>query len=181
MSRLLVLLEAKRIVEELGYLPLAIEQAAGYIHQSIHGLLGFLSIYQSNQQRILNRTIPLGYSKSVATTWQVSFETLQKQSPHALQLLTLFAFLNPDEILVEFLQAGKEGLDEQLKQLVADPCIFDELLASLSNFSLIQRFQQSWLRHRTVHFPFQKPRQDLAHIVVMFDQLGQQNAHVVNG
>jgi tetratricopeptide (TPR) repeat protein len=57
-------------------------------------------------------------------------------------LLTLFAFLNPDEILVEFLQAGKEGLDDRLKQLVADPCIFDELLTSLCNFSLIQRFQQ---------------------------------------
>ena len=135
-------LEAKRIVEELGYLPLAIEQAAGYIQQSLHGIFGFRSIYQSNQRRILNRPVSMDYSKSVSTTWLISFKTLRNDKPDALQLLNLFAFLNPDEILVNFLHAGKEGLDEKLKYLVADPCIFDELLMSLTNFSLIQRFQQ---------------------------------------
>ena len=64
------------------------------------------------------------------------------KNPDTIHLLTLFAFLNPDEILVEFLQAGMEGLDEQLKRVVADPCIFDELITSLCDFSLIQRFQQ---------------------------------------
>ena len=74
------LLEAREIVEDLGYLPLAIEQAAGYIQQSISGILGFRSIYQSNKQHILNRSISLD-SKSVSSTWLLSFKTLQARTP----------------------------------------------------------------------------------------------------
>jgi tetratricopeptide (TPR) repeat protein len=84
----------------------------------------------------------LDYPKSVSTTWLISFEDIRNRSQDAIQLLTLFAFLNPDDILVEFVQAGKEGLDEHLRSLIADPCVFDELLALLSNFSLIQCFKQ---------------------------------------
>lgn len=137
-----ITLEAKQIAQDLGCLPLAIEQASGYIRESFHGILGFRSIYQSNQKRILDRTVSLDYPKSVSTTWLISLEDIRNRSPHALELLTLFAFLNPDDILVEFLQAGKETLDEGLRNLITDPGVFDESLALLSNFSLIQCFKQ---------------------------------------
>jgi tetratricopeptide (TPR) repeat protein len=139
-----ILSEAKQIVQDLGYLPLAIEQAAGFIRESSVGIAEFHSIYQSNQKRILKRPVgSLDYQESVSTTWLISFKTLQNSNPDALQLLTLFAFLNPDQILVDFLQAGKKGLGEQLEDLIADPYILHEMLTSLSNFSLIQRFQQN--------------------------------------
>jgi tetratricopeptide (TPR) repeat protein len=139
-----ILSEAKRIVQDLGYLPLAIEQAAGFIRESPFGIAEFHSIYQSNQKDILKQPVgSLDYQESVSTTWLLSFKSLQNSNPDALRLLTLFAFLSPDQILVDFLQAGKEGLGAQLKDLIADPCLLHEMLTSLSNFSLIQRFQQN--------------------------------------
>ena len=144
--------EARLIVEELGCLPLAIEQAARYIQQSLDGIFDFRSIYQSNQRRILDRPGSLEYSKSVSTTWLLSFEMLKRKCPDALTLLNLFAFLNPDDILVDFLRAGIGGLSEHVKSLVTDPYKFDELLAALSDYSLIHLFQgkKSLSMHRLV-------------------------------
>ena len=60
------------IVEELGFLPLAIEQAAAYISQICsHNVLKFLSRYNENRATIHKRVPPAGgrqYSYSIATT-----------------------------------------------------------------------------------------------------------------
>ena len=117
--------EAKKIVKELGYLPLAIEQAAGYIRTSSDGITGFLSVYNSNRKQILNRPGPRSYPTSVAATWQLSFNKIRRENPKALELLNLFAFLNPDEIMVGFLQAGKECHDESIRYLLSEPCVFN--------------------------------------------------------
>lgn len=147
--------EAEEIVKELGYLPLAIEQAAGYIRESCCSILVFREIYRSHQQTLLSRC-PRGskfaYSESIATTWLLSLQKLQKEGPNATKLLTLFAFLNPDEILIEFLQSGSAGLDEPLKSLIMNNCALNELLTSLADFSLIRRYQggKSIAMHRLV-------------------------------
>ena len=53
-------------------------------------------------------------------TWQISFDLIRQntKSPDAALLLQLLAFLNPDLILLEFLQAGSNGLDESLRKLL---------------------------------------------------------------
>ena len=45
---------------------------------------------------------------SVATTWRLSFEQVQHTNVNAAQLLRLLSFLNPDVILTDFLEAGKQ-------------------------------------------------------------------------
>ena len=134
--------EARMIVEQLGCLPLAIEQAAGYIQQSVDGIFDFRSTYRLNEQRILgHRRVSLEYPHSVSTTWLLSFERLRDKYPDALILLNLFAFLNPDEILIDFLRAGTRSLDGPIRSLVADPYIFNGLVASLGDYSLIRPYQ----------------------------------------
>jgi hypothetical protein len=60
-----ILPEANRIVQDLGYLPLAIEQVAGFIRESPFGIAEFHSIYQSNQKDILKRPVgSLDYQES---------------------------------------------------------------------------------------------------------------------
>lgn len=41
--------EAIKIVEELGFLPLAIEQAAAYIRESLKDIFKFLPVYSLNR------------------------------------------------------------------------------------------------------------------------------------
>ena len=56
-----------------------------------------------------------------------------------MALLRLFAFLNPDGILIEFLQAGTSGLPAVFRDLIESSFVFNDALRDLQMFSLIQR------------------------------------------
>jgi tetratricopeptide (TPR) repeat protein len=130
--------EATKIVSLLGYLPLAIEQAAAYIREISKNIFNFIKRYTT--ARILFDKKPQKgiryYSESVATTWRLSFEKCNSDTSNLLRLL---AFLNPDGILIEFLEAGISGVDEKLQQILPDSERFDLALSELERFSLIKR------------------------------------------
>ena len=151
--------EAGKIVQELGCLPLAIEQAAAFIRESKRPIDAYLPLYQKNRsiRQKLQKWTPKGnrkYHYSIATTWQMSFDLVRwdAESPHAALLLQLLAFLNPDIILLEFLQAGSNGLDENLRNLLNDTMELEEALRVLAQLSLIKRIQDGrgiWI-HRLI-------------------------------
>ena len=75
-------------MEELGFLPLAIEQAAAFIREASKNIFAFLDTYRSHQKELLAR-LPKGnldYTDSVATTWLVSLEALRAQNEKAVTL-----------------------------------------------------------------------------------------------
>jgi len=88
---------ADRLATELGYLPLALEQAAAYIQQQRWTLDRYLERFAQYRAVLLAKRQPGGtdYPDSVATTWQITVEHL---SPTALTLLRLLAFLAPDPL-----------------------------------------------------------------------------------
>lgn len=144
--------EAVKIVTELGFLPLAIEQAAAYIREASNDIFTFLQMYKLHRKE-LHKRMPSGnwdYESSVATTWQLAFGVIENENPHAAKLLQLFAFLNPDLILIEFLQAGVEGLFDDLRELVLCQLDFQEALFVLERFSLIKRTHDGIIIHRLV-------------------------------
>ena len=133
--------EAIEIVQELGYLALAIEQASAFVRETSRNLFKFLPSYRSDRRRHHQRR-PRGnwkYSESVATTWRMSFEQVEQNSEHASLLLRLLAFLNPDGIYLEFLEAGKEALPKNLRAMAEDEDLLYEALGELERFSLIRR------------------------------------------
>jgi tetratricopeptide (TPR) repeat protein len=137
------IIEATAIVEELGYLALAIEQAAAYIREEAKDIRKFLPRYRSDRKRFQKRT-PTGnwvYKESVATTLALSFETLRKKDSLVARLLQLFSFLNPDGILIDFLVAGKQGLDDELRGVIEDPFALEGAIFLLEQFSLIRRLE----------------------------------------
>jgi tetratricopeptide (TPR) repeat protein len=145
--------EAQKIVEEVGFLPLAIEQAGAYIREASKDIFKFLPSYKNNPKTHHNR-VPKGnwkYAKSIATTWRLSFQQVEQNNKAASKLLQLFAFLNPDGILVDFLEAGKEGLDGDLREIINDSDILFEALSELERFSLVQRQVREDGQQITIH------------------------------
>ena len=67
---------------------------------------------------------------------------MTRNCPEAARLLHLFAFLNPDKILLEFLQAGSRALDENLQAVVTNSLLLDKSLSILQRFSIIKRDHQ---------------------------------------
>ena len=149
--------ETKNVVEELGRLPLAIEQAAAYIRETGRNINDYLVAYRESRdnRKILHNWIPDGiwnYERSLATTWKISVDLIDKKCPEAVRLLHLFAFLNPDIIMLDFLRDGAKALDEDLQVVVVDTLKLDSVLLHLQRFSLIKRMYggQSIQIHRVV-------------------------------
>jgi len=102
--------EARRIVEKLGYLPLAIDQAGSYLSMLQKPLHAFLPLFKENFNKTLSKKPPSAvwqYGEETAvTTWEISFKAIQERDPQAANLLLLCSFLANDDIGVDFLYRG---------------------------------------------------------------------------
>jgi hypothetical protein len=146
--------QANQVVKALGYLPLGIEQAAAYVREVAGDFATFLNDYQRNRRDVY-QWVPQGnrfYPYSVATTWSMSFNIIKNNNSQAAELLRLLSFLNPDGILIDFLQSGAEALQEDLQKLVSNRIDMSKALIELENFSLLKwnRLSKTLLIHRLV-------------------------------
>lgn len=135
---------AEALAQDLGRLPLALEQAAAYVVGKAVSFADYLASYKRHRLRLLNRSEPLigEYPDTVATTWHLNFEEV-KRSPPAVALLRFSSFLAADAIPTELLIEGAPLFDPKLARVVkdakADPVVIGELLEPLLRFSLIRR------------------------------------------
>jgi tetratricopeptide (TPR) repeat protein len=135
---------AERLARELDGLPLALEQAAAYIAAG-KGLKirSYLESYRTGGLKRLEARRPAlgGYPRSVVSTWAANFELVQKESPAAVDVLRLSAFLAPDAIPFELLTGGARELGPPVEQALigaVDPLLVLDLLRPLGRFSLIR-------------------------------------------
>ncbi len=142
---------ADKLAQALGDLPLALEQAGAYIDATGQTLPAYLELFRAHHARLLARgATSTDYPDSVATTWDISFAEVRRQSPHSEPLINLLAFFAPDDIPLDIITAGAEHLPEPLNTAVTDPITLDEAIAPLRRYSLIERDGQMLSLHRLV-------------------------------
>ena len=148
------------LAEELGDLPLALEQAGAYIEEEDISFSDYLELLMLRRRELLRH--PIDYPDTVATTWELSFHEVQGQSTAAADLLYLCAFLAPDDIPVKIFQKGVEHLPERLARAVEDTLAFNTVKGTLRRYSLatIDEERNTLTIHRLVQ-------------AVMRDQLSQ--------
>jgi tetratricopeptide (TPR) repeat protein len=135
---------AASIVEAVGGLPLALDQAAAYIEETGCSLSDYLKIYETRHWDLLQRRGELvsdltDHPEAVATTWSLSFQKVAQKNKAAAELLRLCAFLAPDAIPEEVISGGASKLGKILAPVAADPLQFNEALGVLRKYSLIKR------------------------------------------
>ncbi len=125
---------AEQLAAELGYLPLALEQAAAYIRTKAARFQAYLASFQRQRLSLLNKADPrLGnYPTSVARTWALNFQEVE-HDPVAADVLRVSAFLSPDAIPLELLTGGASQLGPVLAAALAseDPLALNEALEPL--------------------------------------------------
>jgi tetratricopeptide (TPR) repeat protein len=128
------------IANDLGRLPLALDQAGSYIRYIARNYTTFHDQYQKNHREILSWVpkVNRAYSHSVATTWSLSFSALNHVFQMSAKLLRLLSFLNPDVISTRFLTEGAAALHHDLAQLVRTPIEFQKAITELERFSLVK-------------------------------------------
>jgi tetratricopeptide (TPR) repeat protein/DNA-binding XRE family transcriptional regulator len=170
---------ARELVTTMGGLPLALDQAGAYIEETGCGFAGYLHRYQQQRRHLLARRggIPGDHPHSVVATLGLACQQVAQQHPAALDLLRFCACLYPDAIPEELLLAGAYHLGPVLGPVVADLSLFDEDLATLRRFSLVQRQPEphTLSLHRLVQVILQEEMSEQEHAT-----LQQRAVHLLN-
>ena len=105
-----------RIVQELGYLALAIAQAGAYIKKGECGLRDFLALFQKHRKDLLGNDAYRGareYDRAVYATWEMSYNALAKMNDEgaraALEILNIVAFFHHENIAVDIFRRAAES------------------------------------------------------------------------
>src|SRR6266487_1798327 len=132
---------ARAICEEVGGLPLALDQAGAYIEETRCSLSDYQQRYQSHRAWLLQRRGGLvpDHPDAVAATWSLAFEKVEQANPAAADLLRLCAFFAPDAIPEEIITEGAANLGPLLEPVASDPTDLDEAIRALGAYSLMHR------------------------------------------
>jgi tetratricopeptide (TPR) repeat protein len=149
---------AKKLVAELGYLPLALEQAGAFLSSTKTRFKDYFAAFQNRRLELLNKSKPVvgNYPESVMTTWAMNFQEVEHTSSAAADLLRFSAFLHPDAIPLDLIAAGAIDLGPAisiaLSNAHSDPVVINEVLEPLTRFSLIRHdiASHSYRVHRLV-------------------------------
>jgi len=142
---------ADALAEELGDLPLALEQAGAYIETTGTTLTDYQELFRSRRKELWgDESPPLDYPDSVATTWSLAMDEVRVKSQEAADLLNLCAFLAPDEIPLEMLGEGAEHIPEPLASTASDRLAMNRAIRVLRRYSLIDVSDESLSVHRLV-------------------------------
>jgi tetratricopeptide (TPR) repeat protein len=133
--------DAQAIVDVLGGLPLAIDQAGAYIEEARCSLSRYLSLYQTHRKELLQQrsTLPSDHPEPVATTWKLSFERVEQANLAAADLLRICAFLDPDTIPEDIFLKGASELGPVLRPVAADLFQLNAACKELLTNCLIRR------------------------------------------
>jgi hypothetical protein len=141
---------ADKLAAELGDLPLAAAQAAGYLEQTDLPAADYLRRFREHRATLLVRGDVVGYHGRVDTTWSLSLERLTCEDPAAVQLLELAAFLAPEPVPLTLFTGRPELLDEPLRSVAADPDTLADTVGALVGYSLARRHPDGFQLHRLV-------------------------------
>jgi len=81
----------------------------------------------------------LGYQGQLDTTWTLLLDRPRRDSPAAVTLLQLAAFLAPESISLRLSTGHQELLDEPLRTTAADPDALADTLGVVVGLSLARR------------------------------------------
>ncbi len=139
------------LAQELGQLPLALEQAAAYAAATGCSPGTYLDLLHSSRQALLQREQPPeGYQRTVTTTWGLAMTEARAECAAAAGLLNLCAYLAPDEIPLSLIQEGAEFYPEPLAAAARDPLLLHDAVAALRRYSLVTVHQEALSLHRLV-------------------------------
>ena len=144
--------EPAALVEDLGGLPLALEQAASYLEATgvTAGVYRRLLDGVDTEGDILDETegsSGTGYGRSVAKTLSVAFEKL---SPPARRLLRLCALAAPEPVPEWLFREAGDLLPDSLADTVEDDVAWNRIVAELRRYGLAGRISDEETGHALV-------------------------------
>ena len=140
--------DAGRLAAELGDLPLAVAQAAGFIADTGTPASQYLGLLQTRAGQLLDRRAPGSYPRSLAAATGVIAARLADHDPAAAELASLCAFLAPEPIPEDLFTGAADLLPGELAAPAADPLAWRQTLAHMAGQSLARIDHRGLQMHR---------------------------------
>jgi tetratricopeptide (TPR) repeat protein len=140
--------DAGRLAAELGDLPLAIAQAAGYLAETGMPAVDYVILLQTRAGQILDQGRPVSYPQTLAAATQLIADKLARDDPPAAELASVCAFLAPAPIPESLFTGATRELPTALAARVADPMAWRQTLAQVSRQALARIDYRGLQMHR---------------------------------
>ena len=140
--------DAGRLAAELGDLPLAVAQAAGFMAETGMSAAVYLGLLRTRAGKVLDQPAPGSYPRSLAAATRLAADRLDGEDPAAAQLASLCAFLAPEPVPEDLFTGAPGELPGELAARVADPLAWAQTLARLARQSLARIDQRGLVLHR---------------------------------
>ncbi|KAM3489527.1 hypothetical protein MY3957_007197 [Beauveria namnaoensis] len=139
--------DAKRLLQELDGLPLALATAGAYLRRVSVKLADYLRHYETSWERLHKSTPSLGSYKdrTLCSTWQISYQQIEKQFPLAANLLRFWAYFDNQDLWFELIKAKNNGGPTWLRQL-SDELVFNEAIGTLHDYGFVEPCAESLIR-----------------------------------
>jgi hypothetical protein len=140
--------DADHIAAELGDLPLAIAQAAGFMAETGTTASEYIRLLRTRAGQLLDQDRPGSYPRSLTATVALIADRLAAEDPAAAKLADLCAFLAPEPIAEELFTRAANALPGDLAERAADPLAWRQTLARLARQSLVRVDRRGLRIHR---------------------------------
>jgi hypothetical protein len=140
---------ADRLADQLGDLPLAVAQAAGFMAETGTSAAQYLDLLRTRAGKLLNQAAPgSSYPRSLAAATRLVADRLDGEDPAAAQLASVCAFLAPEPVPEDLFTGTLGELPGELAARAADPLGWRQTLAHLARQSLARIDQRGLVMHR---------------------------------
>jgi hypothetical protein len=141
--------DADRLAAQLGDLPLAVAQAAGFMAETGMSAGQYLDLLRTQAGQLLDQTAPgASYPRSLAAATRLAADRLDNVDPAAAELASLCAFLAPEPVPEDLFTGDPGELPGELAARTADPLGWRQTLAHLARQSLARIDQRGLVIHR---------------------------------
>jgi hypothetical protein len=140
--------DADQLAADLGDLPLAIAQAAGFIAETGMQAEQYAGLLGIRAREILDQARPVSYPQSLAAATQLTADRLTEEDPAAAELASLCAFLAPEPIPEDLFTSAAADLPAALAARAVDPLAWRQTLGRLGKQVLARIDRRGIQMHR---------------------------------
>ena len=142
--------DADRLAEQLGDLPLALEQAGAMLSETGMPVDDYLRLLNEHVTTIMSEGKSPDYPMSMTAAWTMSVQALESQLPQAQELLRCCAFFGPEPIPSDVFRRGARASQTPLGNLIKDPIQLSRAIRELGRFALVTIDGRSVSVHRLI-------------------------------
>ena len=132
--------DAVKLAKRLDGFPLALATAGAYLKQAPISFSHYLRLYEKSWAK-LQKTSPKLSSyedRTLYSTWQISFEHVERRNILSAQLLRLWAYFDNQDIWFELLQYSDTEDPNWIQELIEDELSFHGAMRVLSDHGLVE-------------------------------------------